>query len=90
MQNCIHLLSDRHLDSPGPRQSDGGLGGENAFRDRAVHAGDDLRQLAPAAQFDAYAPVAGESAGAGENQIPQAGQPGHGFLDGRRRPRPAA
>ena len=36
--------------------------------------------LRPAAQFDAYAAIARESAGAGEHQVAQAGEPGHGFL----------
>ena len=80
MQNGIHLLGDRHLDATSASQSDRSLGGEDAFRDRPVHAGDDVRQFAAAAQFDAYAAIARESAGAGEHQVAQAGESGHGFL----------
>ena len=80
MQNGIHLLGDRHFDAVSASQPDRGLGGEDTFRDRAVHAGDDVRQFAAAAQFDAYAAIARESAGTGEHQVAQAGESGHGFL----------
>src|SRR5450755_1978611 len=80
MQNVIHLLSDRHLDAAGASQSDRSLGGEYAFRDRAVHAGNDVREFAAASQFDADAAVAREAAGASEHQIAQSGQSGQSFL----------
>ena len=80
MQNGIHLFGDRHFDAMSPSQPDRSLGGEDPFRDRPVHAGDDVWQLAAASQFDAYAAVARESAGAGEHQITQPGKSGHGFL----------
>ena len=89
MQNVIHLLGDRHLDAAGASQSDRSLRGEHAFRDRAVHAGNDVREFAAASQFDPDAAVAREAAGAGEHQIAQTSESGHGFAGGRRRPRPA-
>ena len=80
MQDRIHLFRDRHLDAAGASQSDRGLSGEHAFRDCAVHAGNDFGQFAAAAQFDADAAIARKSSGAGEHQVSQAGEPGHGFL----------
>ena len=32
-------------------QADGGIGGEHTFGDHAMHAGDDVIQLAPPSQF---------------------------------------
>src|SRR5579862_3303630 len=48
MQNFIHLFGDWHLDAAGASQPNGGLGGKHAFRDRTVHAGDNVGQLAAA------------------------------------------
>jgi hypothetical protein len=45
-------------DAMSPGQPDRSLGGEDTFRDRPVHAGDNVGQFAAAAQFDAYAAVA--------------------------------
>src|SRR2546426_11926107 len=56
------------------------MGGEDAFSHHAVHAGDDLRELAAAAKFHADAAVAGKPTSASEDEIPQASEPGHGFL----------
>ncbi len=90
MQNRVHLLRDRHFDSAGASQSDRCLSGEHTFRDCAMHAGDDFGQFPPAAQFDANAAVARESSGAGEHQVAQTRESGHGLRDGRRRPLPDA
>ncbi len=51
----------------------------DAFGDHAVHAADDLVELASAPEFHAHAAVAGEPAGAGQHQVSQAGESGHGF-----------
>ena len=80
MQNVIHLFGDGHLNSAGASKSDRGLGGEDAFGDRSVHAGNNVGQFAPAPQFDADAAIARETAGASENEVSQAGETGHGFL----------
>src|SRR5208282_1168858 len=69
MQDGVHLLGDGHLNPVRAGQFKGGVGGENAFRYAAPHAGDDLRKLAAAAQFDTDAAVAGKVSGAGQNQV---------------------
>ena len=69
MQNGIHLLGDRHFDSAGASQSDCGLGSEHPFGDRPVHTGNNVRQLAAAAQFDTNAAIARQTAGASEHQV---------------------
>ena len=79
MQNGLHLLADGHLDADAFREADGGVGGEHAFGDHAVHVGDDLCEFAAFAEFDADGAVAGEAAGAGEDEIAEASEAGHGF-----------
>ncbi len=60
-------------------QSDGGVGGEHAFGDHAVHTGDDFVELASLAEFDADGAIARQASGAGEHQIAHTGEAGHGF-----------
>ena len=80
VQDCIHLRGDGHLDGARPREFNGGMSGENAFRHHAMHGGDDLWELAPPAQLDSYAPVARKAAGAGEDQVAQTSESGHRIL----------
>ena len=79
MQNGVHLLGDRHLDVPGSGQTDSRSGGENPFRNHAVHAGKNFRQLSAATKFYTYAAIAGESAGASQHQVSETGEARHGF-----------
>ena len=79
VQDGVHLLGDGHLDAARLRQADGGGGGEDSFGDHAVHAGDDLRELFAAAEFDAYAAISRQASGAGEDEVAEAGESGHGF-----------
>src|ERR1035437_6362539 len=79
LKNRVHLLGNRHFDPGSMGQSDRSFGGEHAFCDHAVHPRDDVIQLAPVSQFDANAPVSREAAGAGEDQVAESGQSGHGF-----------
>src|SRR5262249_45121123 len=51
VQDRVHLLGYRHLDFVLAGKLQGGVGRVNAFCDHAVHAGDDLRQSAPAPEF---------------------------------------
>src|ERR1700693_571818 len=67
VQNGVHLLGDGHLDSASPRQPHGRRRRKDSFRDHAVHSGQNLRQLSPAAKFDAHAAIAGETARAGQH-----------------------
>ena len=55
------------------------VGRQHAFGDHAVHAGDDVVQVAAASEFDADGAIAREAAGAGEHEIAQSGQSRHGF-----------
>lgn len=57
VQDGVHLFGDRHLDAAGMGEANGGGGGEDPFGDHAVHAGDDVRELSSAAEFDAYAAI---------------------------------
>ena len=79
MQDGGHLFGDGHFDVVGTRQAEGGGGGADALRYFAVQVGENLRQLAALAQFDADHAVARERAGAGEHQIAQAGESGKRF-----------
>src|ERR1035437_5121621 len=79
LKNRVHLLGNRHFDPGSMGQSDRSVSGEYAFCDHAVHPPDDVIQLAPAAQFDADAPVSREAAGAGEDQVAESGQSSHSF-----------
>ena len=51
MQNCIHLLSNRHFDAASPSQPDRGGGSEDSLRHHAVHPRDDFWQLFPSAEL---------------------------------------
>src|SRR5437588_3600185 len=79
VQDGVHLLGDRHLHATGACESDGRRGGEDAFGDHAVHAGNNFRQLVSAPEFDADAAVAREAAGTSENQVTESCQTSHGF-----------
>jgi len=72
MQDGVHLFGDRHLDTAGMRQPHCGRRSEDSFRHHSMHPGKNLRQLASAAQFDTYAAIAGEPAGASEHQVAKA------------------
>src|SRR5262249_53561511 len=74
VQDRVHLLGYRHLDFVLAGKLEGGVGRVNAFCDHAVHAGDDLRQSAPAPEFDSHASIPGKSARACEDKIAQPGQ----------------
>ena len=45
LKDRVHLLGNGHFHSRLPSQSDRSIGGEHAFRDHTVHAGDDVLQL---------------------------------------------
>src|ERR1700731_2702308 len=72
MQDEVHLLSDGHLDAASPRQPDRRRGRKDSFGDHAMHSGQNLGQLSSVAKLDAHASIAGEAAGAGQHQVPQA------------------
>src|SRR5581483_8283145 len=79
VQDLAHLRGDGHLHAVLARQVHGGVGGEHAFGDHAVHAGDDVVQPASAPELHADGAIAREAAGAGEHQVAHAGQAEHGF-----------
>ncbi len=79
VQDGVHLFGDGHFHVAGVSQADGGGGGEDAFGDHAVHAGDDFGELLAAAEFDADAAIARQAAGAGEDEVAESGESGHGF-----------
>src|SRR5258708_29018396 len=79
MQDGVHLLGDGHLDAAGAGKADGSRGGEDALGDHTVHAGDDLGESVTAPQFDADAAISRQAAGAGEYEIAESGEAGHGF-----------
>ena len=60
-------------------EAEGGAGGEDAFSDFAAQAQEDFGEFAALAEFLAYGAVAGERAGAGEDEVACAGEAGEGF-----------
>ena len=79
MQDGVHLFGDGHFHVAGVREADGGGSGEDSFGDHAVHAGDDFGKFFAAAEFDADAAIARQAAGAGEDEVAESGESGHGF-----------
>jgi hypothetical protein len=57
MQNGVHLFGDRHLHAASVRQAYGRGGRKNAFRDHSMHAGNDVWQLPPPAEFNPDAAI---------------------------------
>src|SRR3954447_17001366 len=80
MKDGVHLCGDGHIAIHFLGESDGGVGGEHAFSDHTVHAGDDVSEALTFSEFDADGAIAGESAGAGENEVTEARQSRHGVL----------
>jgi hypothetical protein len=73
VEDGIDLLGDGHLDSVAGGEADGGGSGADAFGDLAVESCEDVGELAATAELDADGAVAGERAGAGEDEIADAG-----------------
>ena len=69
VEDGVHLLGDGHLDGVAGGEAEGCGGAADSFGDFAVEAGDDVGELAAAAQLDAYGAVAREGAGAGEDEV---------------------
>ena len=76
VEDGVHLLGDGHFYAVARGELERGAGGADAFGDLAVHAGEDVGELAAAAELDADGAVAGEGAGAGEDEIAEAGETG--------------
>src|SRR5579875_890060 len=79
VQDVGHLLGDGHLYAVACGEAERGGGGEHAFGYLAVEGCEDLGKLAAAAQLDADGEVARHGAGAGEDQVADAGEAGHGL-----------
>src|SRR5579859_8065514 len=79
MQDGVHLLGDGHFYASRASQADGCGGSEDSFCDHAVHGGDDVGELFPATEFDAYAAIAGQTAGTGKDEVAEARESSHGF-----------
>jgi hypothetical protein len=79
MEDGGHLLSDGHLYAMALGEAESSGGGADAFGNFAVEASEDFRKLAAFAELDAYGAVAREAARAGEDEIADAGEAGHGF-----------
>ena len=79
VEDGVHLFGDGHFDAVAGGEAEGGGGAADAFGDFAVEAGDDVGELAAAAEFDADGAVAGEGAGAGEDEVADAGEAGEGL-----------
>ena len=79
MEDGSHLLGDGHFHAITCGEAERGGGGAHAFGDLAVEAGENLRQLAALAELDADGAVARQAAGAGEHEVADAGEAGHGF-----------
>jgi hypothetical protein len=74
VEDGVDLLGDGHLDGVACGKAEGGGGATNAFGYLAVEAGDDVGKLAAATEFDADGTVARERAGAGEDEVADAGE----------------
>src|SRR4051812_6166905 len=79
MEDGIHLLGDRHLDAVAGGEPEGGGGGADSLGHLASHAGEDIVELAAAAELDADGAVTRERAGAGEDEVAHAGEAGEGL-----------
>src|SRR5579862_3541798 len=75
----FHLFADGHLDAALAGESQGSAGGVYTLGDFAAQRCQDFGKLAAVTQFDAYGAVAGERAGAGENEVAEAGKSGQSF-----------
>jgi hypothetical protein len=69
VQNGVHLRRDRHLDSVRCGKTEGRACGQYAFGHSAAHSIENVTETVAFAQLDADAAVAGELAGAGEDEI---------------------
>ena len=79
VEDQLHLLGDGHFDVVLAGEAEGGAGGRDAFGDFAAEAGEDFREFAALAQRLSDGAVAAERAGAGEDQVADAGEAGEGF-----------
>src|ERR1700757_1533269 len=69
VEDRVHLFGDGHFDGVACSQAQGGGGAANSFGYFAVEAGDDVRQLAAAAEFNSDGAVARKGTSAGENEV---------------------
>ena len=74
VEDELHLLGDGHFDVVAAGESEGGAGGEDAFSDLAAEAFKNLREAVALTERLTDCPVAGERAGAGEDEIADAGK----------------
>ena len=79
MKDGGDLFGDRHLDSIASGEADRRGGGADAFSDFPVESGKNIGELASLAEFDAYGAIAGEGAGAGEDEVSKTGESGKGL-----------
>src|SRR5882757_5806373 len=79
VKDGVHLFSDGHFDPVACGEAECGGGAADAFGHFAVEAGDDVGQLAAASELDADGAVAREGAGAGEDEVADAGEAGKGL-----------
>ena len=77
MQDCLHLVGDRHLDPMARGQSERRRGAAHAFRYFAVQVGEDVLQSAPASKLDTNCAVARLRTGTREHQIAIACEASH-------------
>jgi hypothetical protein len=76
------LLGDGHFYGVKTGETESGAGGLNAFSNFAAQGCEDFREFAALAESFAYGAVAGEGAGAGEDQVADAGEASEGFAAG--------
>ncbi len=79
VEDGVHLFGDGHLDAVAGGEAERGGGAADAFGYLAVETGENFGELAAAAEFDADGAVAGERAGAGEDEVADAGETGEGL-----------
>jgi hypothetical protein len=76
VEDGVHLFRDWHLDGVASGETKRSSSAEDAFSNLAVETGDDVGQLAASAEFDSYGAVTRERAGAGKDEIADAGETG--------------
>ena len=76
IEDQFHLFGDRHFDAMAAGEAERGARGEDTFSDFSTEALKDFRELAALSEGFTDGAVTAEGAGAGENEVADAGEAG--------------